>query len=343
MADRIARVEAIPVSYPEPNDFNALRHLCLVKITTDDGVVGWGESITQFPEANFAVKAIIEGMAERVVGKDPLENVRDLALAARQEVVVRLRRRHRQLRRRGHRHGPLGHQGQAAGHERAQPPGRRGPREAAGRRLLPRPLRGHRPDGRGGPGVGRARAPRRQGRLRQARRRAPGLRARPGRGVHAPDARGPGPGQADHDRLRLERQVGRDRPPSGASRRSRSTGCTGSRSRSAPGTPRATPTCAARPPRLIAYGEKEWDLDGFERILDTGTVDVVGIDPGRAEGITGLQAGRRADRVLPAAGERPCLVERHLLRGQPGHQLQLARRPSCSSSSRCATRCSTTS
>jgi L-alanine-DL-glutamate epimerase-like enolase superfamily enzyme len=72
---KVATVEAIPVSYPEPNDFNALRHLCLVKITTDDGVVGWGESITQFPEANFAVKAIIEGMSERVVGKDPLDNV----------------------------------------------------------------------------------------------------------------------------------------------------------------------------------------------------------------------------------------------------------------------------
>ena len=73
--DRIATVEAIPVSYPEPNDFNALRHLCLAKITTVDGVVGWGESITQFPEANFATRAVIEGMAERVVGADPLANV----------------------------------------------------------------------------------------------------------------------------------------------------------------------------------------------------------------------------------------------------------------------------
>ena len=72
---RIAKVEAIPVSYPEPNDFNALRHLCLCKITADDGQVGWGESITQFPEANFAVKAIIEGMAGRVIGRDPLDNI----------------------------------------------------------------------------------------------------------------------------------------------------------------------------------------------------------------------------------------------------------------------------
>ncbi len=49
---KIAKIEAIPVSYPEPNDFNALRHLCLAKITADDGQIGWGESITQFPEAN---------------------------------------------------------------------------------------------------------------------------------------------------------------------------------------------------------------------------------------------------------------------------------------------------
>ena len=46
---------------------------------------------------------------------------------------------------------------------------------------------------------------------------------------------------------------------------------------------------------LIAYGEKEWNLDGYERILQTGTVDVVGVDPGRAEGITGFK--KVAERV----------------------------------------------
>ncbi|MGH2356828.1 MAG: mandelate racemase/muconate lactonizing enzyme family protein, partial [Candidatus Limnocylindria bacterium] len=71
---KVASVEAIPVSYPEPNDFNALRHLCLVKIRTEDGLVGWGEAITQFPEASLATKAIVEGMAERVIGRDPVEN-----------------------------------------------------------------------------------------------------------------------------------------------------------------------------------------------------------------------------------------------------------------------------
>ena len=71
---KIVSVEPIPVAYPEPNDFDATRYLCLVKVTTDDGIVGWGESITQFPEANPAVAAIIDGMAEVVVGRDPLHN-----------------------------------------------------------------------------------------------------------------------------------------------------------------------------------------------------------------------------------------------------------------------------
>ncbi|MDO8389684.1 MAG: mandelate racemase/muconate lactonizing enzyme family protein [Actinomycetota bacterium] len=42
---------------------------------------------------------------------------------------------------------------------------------------------------------------------------------------------------------------------------------------------------------LIAYGEREWTLSGIRRIADSGTVDVVGIDPGRVEGVSGfLQA-----------------------------------------------------
>ena len=69
---KIAKVEPIPVAYPEPNDYDATRYLCLVKITTDEGVVGWGESITQFPEANPATAAIITGMAELLIGSDPV-------------------------------------------------------------------------------------------------------------------------------------------------------------------------------------------------------------------------------------------------------------------------------
>jgi len=73
---KIVKVEPIPVAYPEPNDFNAERYLCLVKITTDDGLVGWGESITQFKEANAPVAALIAGLAEDyLIGKDPINNI----------------------------------------------------------------------------------------------------------------------------------------------------------------------------------------------------------------------------------------------------------------------------
>jgi L-alanine-DL-glutamate epimerase-like enolase superfamily enzyme len=38
---------------------------------------------------------------------------------------------------------------------------------------------------------------------------------------------------------------------------------------------------------LIAAGEREWDARGFAEVIDSGNVDVVGCDIGRAEGITG--------------------------------------------------------
>ncbi|MDM7931659.1 mandelate racemase/muconate lactonizing enzyme family protein [Tabrizicola sp.] len=68
----IRSVEAIPVAYPEPNDHSRLRSVCLVKITTEDGAVGWGECCTYFPEASRAAKALVDGLAELVVGKDEM-------------------------------------------------------------------------------------------------------------------------------------------------------------------------------------------------------------------------------------------------------------------------------
>jgi L-alanine-DL-glutamate epimerase-like enolase superfamily enzyme len=40
---------------------------------------------------------------------------------------------------------------------------------------------------------------------------------------------------------------------------------------------------------LIGTGEREFTADAFEALIDTGVVDVVGCDPGRAEGITGTR------------------------------------------------------
>ena len=68
----IRSIEAIPVAYPEPNDHSRLRSVCLVKITTQDGAVGWGECCTYFPEASRAAKALVDGLADLVIGRDEL-------------------------------------------------------------------------------------------------------------------------------------------------------------------------------------------------------------------------------------------------------------------------------
>ncbi len=67
---KVVSVEPIPLTYPEPNDAGTYRHLCLVKLTTDEGVIGWGESITQWPEASRATAEIIKGLAELVIGRE---------------------------------------------------------------------------------------------------------------------------------------------------------------------------------------------------------------------------------------------------------------------------------
>jgi len=38
---------------------------------------------------------------------------------------------------------------------------------------------------------------------------------------------------------------------------------------------------------LIGTGVREWNARGFARVIESGVTDVVGCDPGRAEGITG--------------------------------------------------------
>lgn len=72
---RVRTVATFPVRYPEPNDNGNLRHLLFVRVEADDGTVGWGEAITMFPDATRATEALVAGMAELVVGSDPMENV----------------------------------------------------------------------------------------------------------------------------------------------------------------------------------------------------------------------------------------------------------------------------
>ena len=75
---KIASVTPISVAYPESNDAGNTRYLTLCRIETTDGVVGWGECIPMsgsgFPEACRATEALITGLADLVVGQDPVRN-----------------------------------------------------------------------------------------------------------------------------------------------------------------------------------------------------------------------------------------------------------------------------
>jgi len=67
----ITRVQAFPVRYPEPNNDGKIRSLCLVRAETSDGVVGWGEAITGAQEVSLATAFLVEHrLAPFVVGRD---------------------------------------------------------------------------------------------------------------------------------------------------------------------------------------------------------------------------------------------------------------------------------
>ena len=72
----IRNVETIPVTYQEPNDAKSLRSLLFVRLETDDGVVGWGEGITQFPASTLATAVLVEDMKELLIGQSPIDNIR---------------------------------------------------------------------------------------------------------------------------------------------------------------------------------------------------------------------------------------------------------------------------
>lgn len=71
---KIARIEAFPLQYPEPHDSGKPRNITLVRVEADDGTFGWGECISQWPEAALAVKVIVDrGFAPLLSGRDPLD------------------------------------------------------------------------------------------------------------------------------------------------------------------------------------------------------------------------------------------------------------------------------
>jgi L-alanine-DL-glutamate epimerase-like enolase superfamily enzyme len=291
---RVVTVEPIPVSYPEPNDFNALRHLCLVKISTDDGVVGWGESITQFPEASLATKAIVDGMAERVVGKDPLDThaiwqslhdkawwygynggLASYAISAIDIALWDIKGKvlgapvlqllggavHERLPAIASCHAHHEDIGRMV--EEAQEwvaPGLHGVKVGFGKR------------GNARLGYEHARDIEYMRRLRKGLGPDASIMIDCGWAIRWDVATAIRRVKAfdEYNLTWIEEPLGAWDPEGYANLRSKTS-------------------------TLIAYGEREWNLDGYERILRTGTVDVVGVDPGRAEGITGFK--KVADRV----------------------------------------------
>ncbi len=72
---RIARIEPIPIAYPDPNDFGTTRRTVLVRLETSDGVVGWGEAIAMWPEACQAVATIIRDGFVPLLQGDPADQI----------------------------------------------------------------------------------------------------------------------------------------------------------------------------------------------------------------------------------------------------------------------------
>lgn len=291
---KVTAVEPIPVAYPEPNDFGATRYLCLVKVTTDQGAVGWGEAITQFPDANHAVARLIAGMAEAVVGRDPVHT----------EAIWRTLK---------DRAWWYGYGGGMASYAVAALDialwDLKG--KALGRSVL---------DLLGGPvherlpAIASAHAHRES--IPDMAEEAAGWLSTGLRGVKVGfGKRGNARLGYEHDRdveyVRAMREaIGPDRAlmidlgvaikwdVATAVRRVRAfeehrvdwieepLGAWD---------PEGYATLRAKTETSIAYGEKEWTLEGFERVLATGTCDVLGVDPARAEGITGFK--KVVDRV----------------------------------------------
>jgi L-alanine-DL-glutamate epimerase-like enolase superfamily enzyme len=64
----IHRIEAFPVAYRETNDDGSIRHALLARVEDADGAVGWGEAATIMREAAFATAVLLEGYAAALVG-----------------------------------------------------------------------------------------------------------------------------------------------------------------------------------------------------------------------------------------------------------------------------------
>ncbi|KPP83679.1 MAG: L-alanine-DL-glutamate epimerase and related enzymes of enolase superfamily [Rhodobacteraceae bacterium HLUCCA08] len=284
----VERVEAIPVSYREPTDHNRFRSVCLVKITDTDGRTGWGEGCAYFPEATLATARIVEGMAPLVVGQNPLQTeaiwhrlkdhswwygtgagIASIAISGIDIALWDLK----------------GKQLGASVLDLLGGPVRdalpaiaslHGTHESID--AMAEEIAAHTATGLQGAKVGFGKAGNAHLGFDEARDLAfveavqaamgPGKDLMIDLGVRnfwdVPTAIRRARAFEERGVAWLEEPLGHDDPAGYAALRA----ATGIR---------------------IAYGEREWNARGVQRIVETGTVDVVGLDPGRVEGITGFR------------------------------------------------------
>lgn len=285
---KIKSVEAIPVSYPEPNDFGAMRHLCLVRLAGDDGTTGWGEAVTMWSEASLATAAVIDGMSDLLIGRDPVHNdaifhslkdrawwygyeggIASFAIAALDIALWDLKGKALNASVLDLLGGPVHERLPAIGSSHAHheeisdmvdeaaawlETGLQGLKVGFGKRGNARLGYEHRRD------VEYVRA------MREAMGPDRSLMIDLGWAIKWDVATAVRRVQAfdDYDITWIEEPLG-DWDPEGYA------------------------NLRGKIRTLIAYGEKEWTTRGYARILETGTCDVFGCDPGRAEGITGFK------------------------------------------------------
>jgi L-alanine-DL-glutamate epimerase-like enolase superfamily enzyme len=284
---KITEIEPIPIAYAEPNDSGGVRHVCLVRVRTAEGAAGWGEAVTIWPEATLATAEIVRGLAGLLAGRDPAhtaalwQSVREhtwwygvggiatFAHAAIDMALWDLR-------------------GQATGQRVVDLLG--GPVHDR----LPAVVSCH-----------AARADLAEGAAQIASWAAAELAA----GVKVGfGKRGDARLGFDHDRdvefmrllrgalgprawIMIDLGVRNSWSVPEAVRRIRAFEEHGLHWIEEPlgaDNPDGYATLRAATTTLIAYGEREWTVRGLHKILATGTVDVMGVDPGRAEGITGF-------------------------------------------------------
>jgi L-alanine-DL-glutamate epimerase-like enolase superfamily enzyme len=314
---RIARLDAWPISYVEPNDHDSRRFITVVRLTADDGTEGWGEAVTLFREAALATAVTAEGLAEIAIGADATRpaalwqalkehswwygegGIATFALSAIDIAAWDLAGRVQMV--------PVTALLGGAVHD-----------------SLPICVTSH-----ASMADLAAQADRFAGWVEELA--ATGCKV--GFGKHGEAALG-----FDHDRdvrfvQQLRAAVG-DRPHIMIDLGHRVRWSVADAVRRVQAferqhihwveeplgadNPDGYAALRAQTRTLIAYGEREWTVRGYRRIVDSGTVDVVGIDPGRAEGLTGFM---RASGYVAAAGRQ---VNAHAFAGPLSYAAGLA-------------------